>query len=255
VPRPQVVDVDPEARGEPLVELPLVAFERALRPLDDAIEDGEHLRLVELVELQHHRVVVAIAEAASRLVSNPHELEQLGLDLGADLLRGFPRPAALVLVLGLLENLAYAVVAQRFPVELGPEAGEPRRQRALQPHDPRDGLLRDLVRGVLVHEQDGLPVQQGVEAVALDRRLELPVGLGPGEHRADLGLKARDLILPAPLPGHVQLPLRLLASALQRLELRFESLDQPGELSLPHRETAALRASTMRSWSSASSCG
>jgi hypothetical protein len=125
VPRPQRLGGDPEAGREPLVERALVDLPQRRRLALELVEQLEQLALRELVEFERHRVVVREPELARPLVAEPHQHQEIGLDLAADLLAGLPRAPAQVEVARVPQQVHELVVGDALAVEHGAELVEP----------------------------------------------------------------------------------------------------------------------------------
>ena len=234
VPGPQLGARHPEAAAQPLVEVALVGLvERAGAALD-LVEPGEELRLLDLVpELERHPVVIGEPELARRLVAQPHQLEQLGLDLGADLLRGLPRAPPPREVVRFAQQLADGVVADALAIERGAVGVEAALELLLHRDDALDGRGRELVRLEAVERELALALEERVAPAAFgDRGAQQRERLGASIDFADRGLEARALLLVRRVARDVRVPHREVEAQLERLDLGDQPRDQIGERGL-----------------------
>ena len=228
VPRHQLADLHAVELGEAVVDLGLGGGERLAGQGVQVVEELEEFVAVLLVEDEHHRVVVLEPELLGRLVAQPDEFLQVGLDVLADDLARLPDLAAEFGLGGLLEHLADLAVGHLAAVHVGPEDVE----LLLDGVGLGGDLLEQRRIDLLLQVQQVEHVDGAGEGLVVDlvlrllERLQFGEGGLVGQRRVDgvLGLFLPLEVLV--LAGGVGVPPRLVGGHVERPELRLVGGDE-----------------------------
>ena len=235
VPRPQLLvrgNADP--RSLRLVDRALLTRPCVAEQQLETIEQSEEPALVELLQLERHREVVAVPEAASRLVARACQLAHLRGGAGADLLRGVPGSPPRAAIARVAQDRVDLVVRDRTSIDGSAMLGVERREARLEPDDALGKLPRSLVRAGLV-AQDREPARAD-RVVRLLGGCEPRVAIRIGQRVLERHRGLDHALLHALVAADRGVPLRQGPVAVEGSELRL-GLVQDGD-DRRHRATA-----------------